>query len=513
MLFPLHAVFRKVQGAELWTPQEIVTYRWYDYSDSSNIILDGNSKISEILDKKDPTKKAVQTTEASRPLLGNINGRQCMDSTTVDAAFMIDTFGETLSQQFYIFAVGLYTKPDAYLTDGLTTSNRAAIYLSNTNNFQRSFAGTQITSNLPVYLNEPLQVGARFNSTASNVEVDGGDAFVGNAGTNSIQGLTIGNRFVPTDLAKSDKIGEIIVLPYNPGTIDREFVQGYLAHRWGLADKLPALHPYKAFPPLKDYPLPLFSTTEGDPAFGLMYDISNIDTLYEDTAGTIPATLNGPVGKIMDLSLNGFDIVATSDTTRGTLRLDPSNNQYYIELAGANYQTTFTKAIVSAANQINVCMNKQMLASTSRAYLFELTVSGSLTSGVFRDGLFSMNYEGYTLKKDPSVPDGNFYPGYSIDPVRNPTLESYTYTLITKSISDPEMSTLSIDGVQQNLVSNSAGTENNDPYWLAHNDLKTLNIGTGGLSHGKLYNLYINNGDVAQLNKADQYFRYRLGTL
>jgi hypothetical protein len=47
------------------------------------------------------------------------------------------------------------------------------------------------------------------------------------------------NSFVNGDIA------EIIVC----GLSDREIVEGYAAHKWGLAASLPALHPYKSVAP------------------------------------------------------------------------------------------------------------------------------------------------------------------------------------------------------------------------------------------------------------------------
>lgn len=49
---------------------------------------------------------------------------------------------------------------------------------------------------------------------------------------------------VPQDLA------ELIVVPAALSTADRQKVEGYLAHRWGLSESLPADHPYKSAPPV-----------------------------------------------------------------------------------------------------------------------------------------------------------------------------------------------------------------------------------------------------------------------
>jgi hypothetical protein len=44
-------------------------------------------------------------------------------------------------------------------------------------------------------------------------------------------------------------IGEIIVRNADVSSGEREILEGYLAHKWGLAGSLHASHPYKTNPP------------------------------------------------------------------------------------------------------------------------------------------------------------------------------------------------------------------------------------------------------------------------
>lgn len=61
------------------------------------------------------------------------------------------------------------------------------------------------------------------------------------------------------------------------------------------------------------------------------YDVSDLTSLYQDAAKSVPATTVGDrVRVISDLSTPGLDLVAPSDTARGTLRQDPRGN-YYVE--------------------------------------------------------------------------------------------------------------------------------------------------------------------------------------
>ena len=55
---------------------------------------------------------------------------------------------------------------------------------------------------------------------------------------------------VPQDLA------ELVVVPAELSEDDRQKLEGYLAHKWALADLLPDDHPYKAAPPVVEIPDP-----------------------------------------------------------------------------------------------------------------------------------------------------------------------------------------------------------------------------------------------------------------
>ena len=60
------------------------------------------------------------------------------------------------------------------------------------------------------------------------------------------------------------------------------------------------------------------------PPLGFWYDPSDLSTLFQDTAGTVPVTAAGqPVGMMMDKSGNGLHIMALNgDSTRPILETD-----------------------------------------------------------------------------------------------------------------------------------------------------------------------------------------------
>jgi hypothetical protein len=93
-------------------------------------------------------------------------------------------------------------------------------------------------------------------------------------------------------------IGEVIVFPYALGDPERQHIEGYLAWKWGIQNRLPNTHPYYRFAPGVS---PAATITTSGLAYHL--DAGNTvsypgsGTTWKDLAGTgVPVTLyNGPV--------------------------------------------------------------------------------------------------------------------------------------------------------------------------------------------------------------------------
>ena len=62
---------------------------------------------------------------------------------------------------------------------------------------------------------------------------------------------------------------------------------------------------------------------------GVWYDPSDLSTLFQDSAGTVPVTaVEQPVGRILDKSGRGFHATQTTATSRPVLRQDGSGKHY-----------------------------------------------------------------------------------------------------------------------------------------------------------------------------------------
>jgi len=219
-----------------WTPAEITTALWFDAADASTITESGGA-VSQWDDKSGNGDNAIWLGSKPTYELGAFNGK---DSIYFDGTDLLTISGFNLDLSPFtimfvgegqLLSAGLNNIPRLYL------SNNTASYVDNNimswieDNAKRllSWSFDGINSHI-VHRN------ASSVSTATKAAASGlvNDYYLGRSGSNYSDG-----RFC-----------EYIVLRRNVTTIERQKLEGYLAHKWGLTANLPADHPYKTAIPV-----------------------------------------------------------------------------------------------------------------------------------------------------------------------------------------------------------------------------------------------------------------------
>lgn len=82
----------------------------------------------------------------------------------------------------------------------------------------------------------------------------------------------------------------------------------------------------------------------------VQYDISRLDTLFADRSATpsTPASVDGVVGTVLDISGNGCHAIAPNDASRAILR--QSGSLYYLEFDGVNDGYNFSNDLIGLTN-------------------------------------------------------------------------------------------------------------------------------------------------------------------
>jgi hypothetical protein len=241
-----HGVLRKT-----FSPADLSTVNlWLDASDSTSITHSSNA-VSQWNDKSGNNNHAAQAFAGDKPTYSNtaMSGKPGLnfdnDKFSIPA---IDMVGKTL------LAV---IQPDISTTQQILSHSSINVQLRLSPSNQLQYASAS-----PLYTNGTASTGTLANDQISFVSFTLDNTFgfsingtFQNSGVSKgSSGSSIFNQ-IGTRAASSErfngKMGEILIMGSVSST-EREKVEGYLAHKWGLAGNLPSSHPYKIAHPLSE---------------------------------------------------------------------------------------------------------------------------------------------------------------------------------------------------------------------------------------------------------------------
>ena len=251
----------------LWTPESITTALWLDAADSDTI-TEVSGAVSQWDDKSGNDRHAAQSASGSRPTYTSVklNSRNVVtfDGTDDWLGCANSIFSDQLSFSWFAVVRRSTTDTIGGLFCERVASNSAAV----------QFLAVDTTS----VLNRPGAASASGNIEQTEyVSLPTTPQIVG-----SVQAATFGSAFrnglqVATNTATKAAltfrplllggqydseagsvawqqfwpgyIAEFVVTMSTMSTSDRQKLEGYLAHKWGLAANLPSDHPYKQHAP------------------------------------------------------------------------------------------------------------------------------------------------------------------------------------------------------------------------------------------------------------------------
>jgi hypothetical protein len=255
-----------------FNPSDIETALWLDAADASTITESGGA-VSQWNDKSGNNFNASQGTSAERPtyVTNAVGNKNALLFDGVDD-FVVVAHNNLLNMQLDPSAVFCVYKQDVSGTgfrlfqkdDGAGTF--ADSLFGSPQNFT-SVAGAFGDSYSPAYT--PGDVAIQSFTWDGSLITNWLDGTLATPGT-VFNGTIVGGSIDPTNtpaantddlyIAKRNNPGfsegnfqgyicEIIFSNLNLSTIERQKVEGYLAHKWGLTANLPADHPYKTVEP------------------------------------------------------------------------------------------------------------------------------------------------------------------------------------------------------------------------------------------------------------------------
>lgn len=217
---------------------------------------------------------------------------------------------------------------------------------------------------------------------------------------------------------------------------------------------------------------PLFANDEP----GVWYDPSDLDTLFQDTAGTIPVTTAGQtVARMNDRSGNGYHATQPTAAARPTYQTD--GTYHWLSFDGVD-DFMVTPTITPGIDKAQVFAGVRKLSDAATALLVEISPSMNSNNGAFYIGApGSSGQPGYAFATKGTIQSTAFVTAGYESPVSS----------VVSGLSDisGDRAILRIDGTQVDQKTSDQGTGN----YLAYPMYIGRRGGTSLPFNGNIYSL------------------------
>ena len=243
--------------ASAWSPTDAGALIWLDAQDAATITEDAG-EVTGWTDKGAQAVAVTPSSAANRPVVNavGLNGLPALD---FDGDDDLEGTGLALAPDMCLLVVadiGQVANGSESLID--FQSQNLKVRANNSSQFRARFelqnGGAVNLNPSPVidYSGAPHLFVARYDSAAQQVEVWIDGALVASGGGYTTPIAATDNmrlmRHFGSALRLEGALGEVVAID-SALTEDRERLEGYAAHRWGLTALLPAAHPYKSVAP------------------------------------------------------------------------------------------------------------------------------------------------------------------------------------------------------------------------------------------------------------------------
>lgn len=240
---------------DLWLPSELATLElWLKGDELSG--SDG-ANIASWPDASGNSRNATQSTEADKPNLevAELNGLNVVRFMNSNSEWLnLPNFLTGFSAGTIFLVIKSAFEPNTNSAGAIKMgSSASADHWTNADNNWYSDFGSTVRKNI----GNPATTLAQWNIIMLRSASADWKAFINGTQVFTTSSNTVGwstTPFLgsghPTNVQTFDGwIAEVVLLSEAVGTDDRQKVEGYLAHKWGLTALLDAGHPYKSSPP------------------------------------------------------------------------------------------------------------------------------------------------------------------------------------------------------------------------------------------------------------------------
>ncbi len=249
-------------SGQLWTPANIFggLALWLDAADFSTIVLNG-STVSEWRDKSGNGRHGLMATAANQPtyILSGLNNNPGLSWDGINDSMIISGGNVKLHSALSNndnHSVSMVVRPNKisnlpvflYIPNPpyrflFESTDNGGLYWNYVQDLQRIYSSGFFVVNRTSFF-----IANKVNSTSGDAYANGN--LRTNFGGNLAPTGTLSNEFwlgsSPSAGFNYDGLfGEIVITNFALSTANRERLEGYLAHKWGLTVDLPNNHPFR----------------------------------------------------------------------------------------------------------------------------------------------------------------------------------------------------------------------------------------------------------------------------
>lgn len=224
---------------------------WVDAEDGGSLVIDQNNRVGSWRDKSGRNNTITQGSFANRPLYKK-EAFAGIEFNGSSSFLEIPNAYPMVAGNFTLFVVEKRkdSKSENYFLGGTTINRRngnLVLGYAQTNLARFAFWSNDLDAGVPAYqiASEPIRM-FTFEKTSSGrkLYINGtlGNSDTNRETLNRWEGAALGRYYTKF---YNGTIYEVLIFNTNLTTDRRQKVEGYLAHKWGLAKELPATHPFK----------------------------------------------------------------------------------------------------------------------------------------------------------------------------------------------------------------------------------------------------------------------------
>jgi hypothetical protein len=172
-----------------WLPDPLFLFEEEDGTGA----ITANDAVGYLADQSGSALPATQATAASRPLYKTAGGLHWLEGDGIDDVLATAAFGAGLAQPYCAVTAFRNLREqagaNAHIASG--TGFNGALYITDTAEEIRSFAGAELESGISAAVGTDVVVVQIFNGASSEIAIDAGAAVTGAAGANAMADFTL----------------------------------------------------------------------------------------------------------------------------------------------------------------------------------------------------------------------------------------------------------------------------------------------------------------------------------